>query len=77
MIRKGRAKWVNKEDAIAQATFIAELLKMLSGKVLPKFNPKEGPFRPFLDAVVVNYIRSDHRKASRFVPFPEEPDFGR
>jgi hypothetical protein len=25
MIRKGRARWVDKEDAIAQATFIAEL----------------------------------------------------
>ena len=25
MIRKGRARWVAKEDAIAQATFIAEL----------------------------------------------------
>ena len=25
MIRKGRVRWVAKEDAIAQATFIAEL----------------------------------------------------
>ena len=25
MIRKGRVRWVVKEDAIAQATFIAEL----------------------------------------------------
>jgi len=26
MIRQGRARWVAKEDAIAQATFMAELL---------------------------------------------------
>jgi hypothetical protein len=25
MIRKGRVRWVAKEDAVAQATFIAEL----------------------------------------------------
>ena len=28
MIRKGRARWVAKDDAIAQATFVAELFDL-------------------------------------------------
>ena len=30
MIRKGRARWVAKDDAIAQATFIAALFDLAS-----------------------------------------------
>ena len=40
MIRKGRARWVAKEDAIAQATFMAELLASPRNSEIDRAAPK-------------------------------------